>query len=156
MIDSWIFSYSLFCSLQFWFVLLAGVLLQNAIIMVETYQLQDVHARAQRVADEELETRKEVNVRYKRQKIYDLREELGCPSYTPKLSSSNSCVKAWFYWLQYDITEAICEIQSFKCFHRIRPETGHMRCSPVTNVTEITLPRKGRIRVKYIANCRCA
>ena len=124
--------------------------------MVETYQLQDVHARAQRVAYEELETRKEVNVRYKRQKIYDLREELGCPSYTPKLSSSNSCVKAWFYWLQYDITEAICEIQSFKCFHRIRPETGHMRCSPVTNITEITLPRKGRIRVKYIANCRCA
>ena len=97
MIDSWTFSFSLFCSLQFWFVLLAGVLLQNAIIMVETYQLQDVHARAQRVADEELETRrKEVNVRYKRQKTYDLREELGCPSYTPKLSSPNSCVKAGF------------------------------------------------------------
>lgn len=130
-------------------------MLQNAIIIVETYQLQDVHARAQRVADEALETRKEVNVRYKRQKTYDLREELGCPSYTPKLSSPNSCVKAWFYWLQYDITEAICEIQSHECSYRI-PETGLMRCSPVTNITEITLPRKGRIRVKYIANCRCA
>ena len=155
MIDSWIFSYSLFFSLQFWFVLLAGVLLQNAIIVVETYQLQDIHARAQRVADEELETRKEVNVRYKRQKTYDLREELGCPSYTPKPSSSNSCVKAWFYWLRYDITEAICEIESLKCLYRI-PGTGYTRCSPVTNITEITLPRKGRIRVKYIANCRCA
>ena len=86
-----------------------------------------------------------------------------CPgsySTTQSSSSSQPCVKEWFYCSKYNLMEAVCKWRgSFACLSSIRTSPdGFPGCNPVYSrkPVKITLDNGRRIVLKLITDCTCA
>ena len=104
----------------------------------------DLHESIQAIQNETL------GVRGKREVIYTLASLCKAANYavSNSPSSSNGCVKRWYYCRGYK--EAECRTQSYACFNNA--QHGFLKCAPIYSNIMTIANRKVKIRT----GCQCA